>query len=179
MQDHFSLLRIPQLPAASCRLVLWERTRPWSRVFFNQIRKAQTPEQIDPALLAEQAMIVASLDELLTAIENHPASFVFAEVAVAHFRELLGQIPRFRRSMPRLRIAVVCFDLPELPVGEYHALDSLFREAGATAVLATQRDLHAMIPAVLAHCAAHPTLDTNWGELIEQRLPWRNERPFR
>ena len=175
MQDHLSPPGIPQYPAASGRLVLWERTRPWCRDFLNQVRKFQSHGRIDSALLADQAIFVASPDELHTACNGHPASFVFAEVSVAHFREWIGQIPRLRRSMTRLPIALVCFDLPERPVDEFHVLDSLFREVGATAVLATQRDLYAMIPAVLSHFAALPQPEADWREHIEKRLPWRNE----
>ena len=175
MQDHLLPQRMPQLPATSGRLVVWERTRSWRRFFLNQVRCAPSRGQIDAALLADQAMIVASADELHAVIENHPASFVFAEVAVADFRELLGQFPRFRRSMPRLRMAVVCLELPERPVDESNVLDSLFREAGVTAVLATQRDLLAMIPAVLMHFSTLPQQEPNWRELIELRLPWRSQ----
>ena len=154
--------RSPQLPTTSGRLVFWEQTRSWAKLFLNRVH------------LAEQAVFVASRDELLATVENHPASFVFAEVTTAHFRELLGQIPQLRRTMPQLHIAIVCFELPERPVDEYNVLDSLFREAGAIAVLATQRELLAMIPAVLSHFAALPQQEPNWRETIEQRLPWRN-----
>jgi hypothetical protein len=125
-------------------------------------------------LSTAQAIFVTSSDGLRAVIENHPASFVFAEVAATHFRELLGQIPQLRRTMPQLRIAVVCLELLQRPVDEYYVWDSLFREAGATAVLATQRDLLAMIPAVVTHFAGLPQQETHWRESIEQRLPWRN-----
>ena len=174
MQDSLLPQRVLQLPAATGRLVLWERTRPWCRVFLNQVRKTQSPGSIDPALLVDEAVFATSFDELRATIDKHPASFVFAEVTVAHFRDLLGQIPRFRRLIPRLRIAIVCFELPERCLDEYHVLDSLFREAGATAVLTAQRDLLAMIPAVLTHFASFPRPEAHWRELIEQRLPWRN-----
>jgi hypothetical protein len=125
-------------------------------------------------LLTEQAIFVTTSSGLREVVENHPASFVFAEVTATHFRELLGQIPQLRRTMPLLRIAVVCFELLQRPVDEYNVLDSLFREAGATAVLATQRDLLAMIPAVVTHFAGLPQQETHWREAIEQRLPRRN-----
>ena len=181
MPDHFSSQRMPQLPAASARLVLWERTRPWSRFFLNQVRQTPSLDRINPVMLADRAICVATLDELRETIDRHPASFVFAEVSVANFRELPGQIPRLRSTKPRLSIAVVCFELPEQPIDEYHILDSLFHEAGATAVLAAQRDLLAMIPAVLTHFAALEQPETHWRDLIEQRLPWRNvgqNKPF-
>ena len=174
--------RTPHWPAVSGRLVFWEHVpspedRSWAQWFLNRLRRAESPGftdsgQRDP--LVEQTVFVASLAELRTAVENHPASFVFAEVITTHFRELLGHIPQLRRAMPMLRIAVICLELPKLLVDEYDALDSLFREAGATAVLAMQRDLLAMIPAVLTHFAALPQPETNWREAIEQRLPWRN-----
>jgi len=174
MQNHLS-----SFPGDSGRLVIEERTRDWATLFLNRLRQTESPGQksghIDPSLLVEQAVFVASPDELRRTLENHPASFVFAEVTVDSFRELLGQIPRFRRSMPRLQIAVVCFGLPERPVDEYDIFDSLFREAGATAVLATQRDLLAMIPAVVTHFANLPQQEIGWRESIEQRLPWRKE----
>ena len=159
--------RTPQLPNMSGRLVFWEQAIPdwgrsWAKLFLNRLQ------------LADQAVFVTSLAELRTVIENHPASFVFAEVTTTHDRELLGQIPQLRRTMPMLRIAVVCLELPERTVDEYNVFDSLFREAGSTAVLATQRELLAMIPAVLTHFANLPQQETPWREAIEQRLPWRN-----
>jgi len=159
--------RTPQLPNMSGRLVFWEHAHPdlgrsWAKLFLNRLH------------LNEQAVLVTSLTELRATIENHPASFVFAEVTTTHYRELLSQIPQLRRTMPMLRIAIVCFDLLERPVDEYNVFDSLFREAGATAVLATLRELLAMIPAVLTHFADLPQQETGWRESIEQRLPWRN-----
>jgi len=185
MQNQLAQQRLPQLPAALGRLVLWEQTREWARFFLNRMRGErdqgsgvrQLPEAhpLPPSsLLADQAIFVTSPGELREAVENHPASFVFAEVTVVDFRELLGQIPRFRRTMPQFRLAIVCFELPGLPVDESHLLDILFREAGATAVLATRRDLLAMIPAVLRHFANLPQQETGWREYIEQQLPWRN-----
>ncbi len=174
MQDSHTSLRMPQIPAASGRLVFWERTRPWSRIFLNRLCQAETRPGMDSALLAEQAVFVSSLEELRAAVESHPASFVFAEATASHFRELLGRVPHFRRAMPRLRVAVACFELPELPMDESSVLDSLFREAGAVAVLSTQRDLLAMIPVALSHFADLPPCETGWREVIEQRLPWRN-----
>ena len=176
--------RTPQLPAVSGRLVFWEHVPPpedrsWAQLFQNRLRRAESPGFTDSGqrdLLVEQAVFVATLAELRTAVEKHPASFVFAEVTTTHFRELLGQIPQLRRATPQLRIAVVCLELPRLLVDEYDVLDSLFREAGATAVLATQRDLLAMIPAVVTHFAALPQPETNWREAIEQRLPWRPDQ---
>ena len=181
---------IPQFPADSGRIVLWERNREWSRLFLNRIRQAKPfgarvtrPPATgtvallgttDASCLADQTIFITSFDEFREVIENHPASFAFVEVTVANFRELPGHIPRFRRAMPRLRLAVVCFELMECPVDEYHALDSLFHEAGATAVLATQRDLLAMIPTVLSHFAGIPPQKTDWRETIERRLPWGN-----
>ena len=174
--------RAPQLPNMSGRLVFWEHahsdlSRSWAKLFLNRLQLAdQDREHQDRGHLAphEQAVFVTSLAELRTIIEKHPASFVFAEVTTTHFRELLGQITQLRQTMPQLHIAVVCLELPEHPVDESNVLDSLFREAGATAVLATQRDLLAMIPAVLTHFANLPQQETNWRESIEQRLPWRN-----
>ena len=174
MPDHLSTQRMPQLPAASGRLVLWERTQQWRRLFLNHLRKTPAPCQIDPSVLSDKAISVESLAELRETIENHPASFVFAEVTVANFRELLGLVPRFRRSLPRLRIAVVCFELTERSVDEYYVLDTLFREAGASTVLTTQRELLAMLPNVVTHFVALPQQENHWRQLIELRLPWRN-----
>lgn len=181
MQDIPLPHRIPQLPAASGRLVFWERDLPswgrsWTQWFRNRIRQAESHVKIDSVSLANQALFVASPDDLHTTVENHPASFVFAETTETHYRELLGRIPQLRRTMPRLHIAVVCFELPGLPLDEYNAFDSLFREAGATAVLTTQRDLLAMIPAVLNHFTNLPSPETGWRDSIEQRLPWRADK---
>ena len=178
-QDRHSFPRLPQLPAVSGRLVLWEYVHSslgssWARLFLNQIRQAASLAGMGTTLLANQSVFVATFGELHAVIENHPASFVFAEVSVAHYRELLGRIPQLRRMMPRLHIAVVCFELSGLTVGEYNVIDSLFHEAGVTAVLATQRELHAMIPVVLKHFVDLPPSETGWRESIEQRLPWRN-----
>ena len=166
--------RTPQLPVASGRLMFWGQARSWAKLFLNHMRQSEPPGRIDLAVLAEEAVFAASLDELRMTIEKHPASFVFAEVAATHFRELLGQIPHLRRTKPLLRVVIVCFELCERSVDEYHVLDSLFREAGATAVLATQRSLLAMIPAVLTHFANLPQQEINWQESMERRLPWRN-----
>ena len=160
--------------------MIWEHAnsslgRSWTRLFLNRIRQAASPAGTDVALLADQTVFVATPGELRTVIENHPASFVFAEVTVAHFRELLSQIPKLRQMMPLFHIAIICFELPGLPVDKYNVFDSLFHEAGATAVLATQRDLLAMIPVVLKHFADLPPSETDWRESIEQRLPWRND----
>jgi len=161
----------------SGRLVFWEQAIPdlgrsWAKLLLNRLQLADW-DGGHPAR-HEHAVFVTSLAELRTVIENHPASFVFAEVTITHYRELLGQIPQLRRTMSKLRIAVVCFELPERPVDEYNVFDSLFREAGTTAVLATQRDLLAMIPAVLTHFANLPQQEIGWREVIEKRLPWRN-----
>ena len=149
------------------RLVFWEQAIPdlgrsWAKLLLNRLQ------------LREQAVFVTSLAELRTTIEKHPASFVFAEVTTTHFRELLSRIPQLRRTMPMSRVAIVCLELPGCPTDEYNVFDSLFREAGATIVLATQRDLLAMIPAVLTHFAGLPRQEIGWRESIEQRLPWRN-----
>jgi len=173
---------MPELPNMSGRLVFWEHAdsvlgRSWAKWFLGRIRRDESTGAMDwtqRGLLAEQAVFVESLAELRRVVENRPASFVFAEVTASRFRELIGHIPQLRRMVPLLRIAVVCLDLPERPVDESNAFDSLFREAGATTVLATQRDLLAMLPVVLTHFANLPPEETNWREAVEQRLPWRN-----
>ena len=174
MQDNLSLLRMSQRYADSGRLVLWEHIGSWGRIFLNQLRQTKSQYPINTAQLSEQAIFVSSSDDLRRFLENHPESFVFAEVTFDHYRELLVQITFLRRSMFQLRLTVVCFELSERTVDEYNIFDLLFREAGATAVLSSQRDLSAMIPVVVTHFSNLPPKEIGWRESIEQRLPWRS-----
>jgi len=165
----------PQLPPASGRLVLWEQTDHWGLFFLQQIKRAMPVElPVDAVPLTEQAIFVASVEQLRETVETHPASFVFAEVTMTHYRELLARIPHWRQAMPLLRIAVICLELPLRTVGEHDVFTSLFCEAGAATVLSTRRELAAMIPVVSTHFANIPQRECTWRESIEQRLPWRN-----
>lgn len=173
MQNRRTLSCVPQLPAVSGRILLWEQTRPWGRPFLNRLQ-VEASDATDLALVVEQAIFVHSPRELADAVENHPASFVIAESTTRHMRELLAQLPFLRQAKPLLRVAVACFDLPRKTVDEYEVTEAVFREAGAVAVLVTQRELLTMVPAVATHFSAIPRPKTDWRNDIEQRLPWRN-----
>jgi len=166
--------RMPQLPVESGRLLLWEQTRSWGRFFLSRLQQTEPSKITDISLVVEQAIFVDSARELDDAVEKHPASFVIAEATLPHIRELLVRLPFLRQGRPLLRMIITCFELPQRPIDEYEIIGAIFREAGALAVLATQRELQAMTPAVATHFTEIPQRKTNWQDEIERRLPWRN-----
>ena len=174
MQSRQPLSRMPQLPAESGRLLLWEQTRSWRRFFLSRLQQVEPSKTTDISLVVEQAIFIDSARELDDAVEQHPASFVIAESTLPHIRELLVRLPFLRQGRPLLRVAVACFELPQRPIDEYEAIAAIFREAGAVAVLATQRELQAITPAVATHFMEIPQRKTDWRDEIERRLPWRN-----
>ena len=174
MPNHKSSFRMPQLPAKSGRLLLWEQTRSWGRFFLSRLQQVEPSKTTDIALVIEQAIFIDSVRELDDAVEKHPASFVIAEAMLPHIRDLLVRLPFLRQGRSLLRVAVACFELPQRPIDEYEVIGAIFREAGAVAVLTTQRELQAITPAVVTHFTEIPQLQTDWRDEIERRLPWRN-----
>ena len=170
---HFS-----ELPPTSGRLVFWEQTDDhWGRFVLQQLQREAKIDQpcshqssktrenrIDVDQLAKQAIFVSSIGELRETVESHPASFVMAEVTLEKYRELLARVPHWRASMPLLRMAVVCLELPRRTLGEYEIFTTLFREAGITTVLSNRRELLSMIPVVLPHFSAIPHPQVSWWE---------------
>jgi hypothetical protein len=174
--EHF-----PVLPPDSERLIFWEFTPMWGRFFLRQLREqiVAVPEKYcfhekQPlTLLADEALFVYSAAEMREMSRRHPASFVFAEFTPQHYRELVARIPRLRQTLPLWRIAVVCFELPLLPIDEFEMFHAIFGEAGSTAVISTRTELLSMIPVVLSYFSNIPQKQTEWHENIVKRLPFQ------
>ncbi|MDR1385150.1 MAG: hypothetical protein LBJ67_15070 [Planctomycetaceae bacterium] len=168
-------------PLDSGRLIFRELTPLWRQLFLQQLqeqiivasKKHKIHEKSPLATLVEESLIVGSTAEMQEASRRRPASFVFVEFMPQHYRELVASIPRLRQIFPSWRIAVICFELPLMPIEEFEMFHAVFGEAGATAVISARTELLAMIPAVLSHFSNIPQKQTEWHKNIVERFPFK------
>ena len=159
---------LPLPDAGSAKLVLFGGSETWKSLFWNELWRK------NGFLNANEMISLQTLPELVEAVQTFPASFVVVESDLQLFRKIVPLFLGFREKNPFLKILVACFDLPQQTLSDAEIVTQILLEAGAVAVVSSQRELLEMIPAMRRHFSMFPRLEQNWRESVEQRLPWGN-----
>ena len=159
---------LPLTDAGSAKLVLYGASETWKSLFWNELRRK------NGFLNANEMISVETLPELGEAVQSFPASFVVVESDSQLFRKFVPLFLSLREKNPFLRILVACFDLPQQTLSDAEVMTQILLEAGAVAVVGSQRELLEMIPVVMRHFSIFPPPEQDWRESVEQRLPWKN-----
>ena len=162
---------LPLPDAGSAKLVLYGVSETWKGLFWNELRR----KNVSLNIVSRHEMIsVKTLPDLVEAVQSFPASFVVVESDLQLFRKIVPLFLSLREKKTFLKILVACFDLPQQTLADAEVMAQILLEAGAVAVVGSQRELLEMVPAAIRHFSMFPGPEQDWRESVEQRLPWKN-----
>jgi len=144
----------PANPPSPARLIVCERSGPWSAALRSELAEAGV-----------RLWECRSLPEAWKAILQTPTAFVIAEATRENLDDLLRRMAWFSRDFPQARIAVVA------PRNLAH-FEWLVREAGAVDFLTSPRRLTPLAGLVVRHLANVPLPAQTMMERIWASLPW-------
>ncbi len=144
----------PASTSSSARLIVCERSGPWSAALRSELAEAGV-----------RVWECRSLPEAWEALGQTPAAFVVAEATGENLDNLLRRMAWFSRDFPQARIAVAA----RRGMARF---EWLLREAGAVHFLTSPRRLAPLAGMVVRHLANVPLPSQSMVQRIGASLPW-------